>query len=580
MKNIVFFFIIFFLLSPAHPIHAQTPTSTPIVADPCNPDAPLSVPCPVKYDSTNTVIPREKTWVSSLLQSIANSLHVEFNWAGSLRPSNDTYNIGSEKFTTYGQQILQSSETDLKPAALQVVTTPDLQPKPFTMTSVVCATDPETGKVTQISSPDRIESKDIPGLTQAIEGSRQLGSYVTGYTQTSQDYNLKNVVVSTASVACDTGDASGQPIKQTAVTTQNQNSYGEGSTIQTVVSLVHLLITKIEGLFQAEVKQTAQIQGKAVTPWMHYSLCLFAGCGSADVAGVSYDTDQNKKQLTQAGGAVAAMYKPAAVDDTYKSKLNAATDQEWTITGAGDQTEQKAETAVNYGQARVTAAGDYMNCTLMPADYQNTAVPDGACNTNWVNTAATVPPTAGGWNCDTSVPPQSVPGLIDAALAKQKVDNWYYGCPNATNNAWGLCMNDVVATANRACVDPLFALFVWIHESGVSNYQCGEALTGGTPVEDFGIHSADPRWPPENFSAQLDKFVLKPSEYIGLCPDLTFQNFMALYAKGHCYNDLSQADKDSVTNLINVDYKNLYDWFAPGVPVPTTWPIISGCTPS
>ncbi|MCX6792227.1 MAG: hypothetical protein NT149_04290 [Candidatus Gottesmanbacteria bacterium] len=441
-KNFFLTFVIFLLFIILQPAHAQTPTP-----DPCGTDAPLATPCPVRYDTTNVVIPQTQTWVSSLVNSIASLLGTaKFDWTGSLRPLDDTYNIGSNKFTDLSQQIQQSSENDLKPAALQVVTTPDLQPKPFTMTSVVCALDPQTGIVTQISSSDRIESKDIPGLTQAIEGSRQLGSYVTGYTQVSQDYNLKNVVVSTDTAACDI-PSSGQDEEQAAVTTQNQNSYSGKS----LITIIEAFISQIQGLFQAKVTQTAEIQGKGLTPWMHYALCLFAGCQSSDVASVSYDTAENKQELTQAGGAVAAMYKPAAIDDMYKSKLNAANpDQQWSLTKTGnsttanqnvqgDQSEVVKATAVNYAQARITAAGDYMNCTLMPADYQGTAVPDGACNTNWVNAAA-APPTAGGWNCDTSVPAQSVPGL-NMAEAQHGVDTWFgSSCSNGTDNAWEQCM--------------------------------------------------------------------------------------------------------------------------------------------
>jgi hypothetical protein len=573
MKKIVFLiFISFFLLTVVHPTYAQTPASTRDEStrggptpDPCSPDAPLSAPCPVRYDSTNTVIPREKTWVSGLLESIANGLHVQFDWAGSLRPSNDTYKIGSEKFTNYSQQILQSSENDLKPAALQVITTPDLQPKPFTMTSVVCAKDPDTGKITQISSSDRIEAKDIPGLTQAIEGARQLDSYVAGYTQVSQDYNLKNVVVSTSNVACDT-EESGQSVKQTAVTTQNQNTYsGETSVIKTFVSLVHLIITKMKGLFQAEVTQTAQIQGKAVTPWMHYALCLFAGCTANDVSSVTYDT--NKEQVVGAGGAVAAMYKPAEIDDTYKSELNAATDQEWTITGAGNQSEQKAATAVNFGQARITAAGDYMNCTLMPADYQATAMPGDECNKNWVNAAAGST-TAGGWNCSTNVGDQSVAGLHTDG-GQRYADTVWGSCTSGKENAWKLCKNDVIVRAKKACIDPIFALAIWLHESGASNYICGQQLSGGK-AQDFGINVSSIA---ENFSQQIDRFLLLPGSYASRCPK-TLKDFVALYWFGNgCYNTQSASNKTKIDGYIG-ELQLIYATIAPGVSLPT-WP--GGC---
>jgi hypothetical protein len=339
---------------------------------------------------------------------------------------------------------------------------------------------------------------------------------------------------------------------------------------------LYTLTSDLFKLFTGTKAPTAHIVGTGQNPFAGHADALTAGCATtSDLNSVSYATDEQKQKLCEAGGFVNSMYRQDAIDPTYKSGLNASDPtQQWDQTITNDQPVAPNSNAF---AARVEAAGDYMNCTLLPAGYQGTAFPNGECNQNWAGTTSGL--TAGGWNCDTSVPAQSVPGLIDSTLAQQKVNNWYYNCPNATANAWQQCANDVIATAKRSCVDPLFALLLWIHESGASNYQCGRLVTGGIPVEDFGIHSGNPQWPPENFSAQLDKFVLKPTEYVGLCPNLTFQNFMSLYAKGHCYNDLSQADKASVDNLINVDYKNLYEWFAPGVPLPTAWPGISDCTP-
>jgi hypothetical protein len=567
---IVIFFLLFTVLLPAH---AQTPTP-----DPCSKDAPKSAPCPVRYDTTNVVIPRSQSWVSSLVGSISQLLGTQiaatFNWAGILRPSGDKYNIGSQKFTTYGQQIQQSSGSDLKPAALQDVTIPDEQPKKFTMTSVECVHDPQTGAIVQqIPSSERIETGDIPGLTQTIEGSRQLGSYVTGYTQVMQDYNLKNVVVATDKVTCDS-PSSGQNVEQTAVTSQNQNSYGGQSAISTIVTTITAaLIAPFQGGYKATVKQTAEIQGKGLTPWMHYALCLFAGCKAEDVSSVSYDTDANKKQLTDAGGAVAAMYKPAAVDDAYKSDLNAADpSQQWNLNSEG-----VIATAVNYGQARVVAAGNYMNCTLAQADYQNTAIPDGACNTNWASVSSGA---TDGWNCDTSVPAQSVTG-VNMDAAQSYVDRWYGSCPYAKANAWKQCANDVIARSKKACVDPLFALVIWIHESGASNYQCSDIRLNGLKVQDFGININSIA---KDFSKQLDKFVQLPSAYVGNCPEKTLKNFIARFGpgvftpSGHylCYNELTPANQRIVDNYIG-ELQFIYSLIAPGVSLPT-WPGSSGCS--
>lgn len=387
MKKLASLALILFLLGTvSSSVSAQTPSP-----DPCDPAAPDSVPCPVKYDITSVSIPRTQSWTSAIAGSInqllGQQVNAVFNWAGVVRPAGNALGVGSEKLTNYGGQIGQSSSTDLNPAALQDIQIHDQQPKPFTMTSVECVRDPQSGRlVNQFPSSERIETKDIPGLSQAIEGSRQLGSFVTGYTQVTQDYNLKNVVVDLNNVGCDTAPATGETIKPAAVESINQNSYGTGgSAISSIVTTItSAIIAPFQGGYRASLKQTAEIQGKGLTPWIHYALCLFSGCKASDIAPVSYDTDQNKNQLAQAGGAVAAMYKPAAIDDTYKANINAADpSQQWSISGAGTDGAGAIATAVTYGQGRVLAAGDYMNCTLMPADYQSTAVPGGECATDW-----------------------------------------------------------------------------------------------------------------------------------------------------------------------------------------------------
>jgi hypothetical protein len=403
MNKIFCFIIVLFVLSVvSQQVAAQAPTPTP---DPCSPDAPLSVPCPVERDSTNVVIPLQQTWISNLFNSINEALgqpiQGSFDWNGTLQPLNG-YHTGSDKFSAYSQQLQQASDTDLNPAALQDIEKHDEQPKKFTMTAVECVIDIKTGQVTQYPSIERVStSEDIPGLKEGIEGSRRLGSFVTGYTQTSQDYNLKNIIVSLDKVACET-PSTGEPQNLSSAQSEGQNTF-TNAVVNFFTTIIAALLAPFQNGYAAQVTQYAQIQGKGVTPWIHNLICLGGGCTASDVSSVTYDP--NKEQVVGAGGAVAAMYKPAEIDDSYKVKLNAAdTSQEWNITGKGsaattNQNVLAAQTnsqgvnaaAVNFGQARVTAAGDYMNCTLMPAEYQN-RLPDGAaCNKNWVNPSAITP---------------------------------------------------------------------------------------------------------------------------------------------------------------------------------------------
>jgi hypothetical protein len=186
----------------------------------------------------------------------------------------------------------------------------------------------------------------------------------------------------------------------------------------------------------------------------------------------------------------------------------------------------------------------------------------------------------GGWNCDTSVPEQSVTGL-NKAEAQSAVDRWYgTWCQDAKENAWKQCMNDVIKRARGWCVDPIFALAIWIHESGASNYKCSEIRLHGSKVQDFGININSIA---ENLSEQLNRFVQLPSAYSrGGCP-LTLQNFFARFGPGvfispgvyQCYDQLSTENKAIVDNYIN-EISGIYAFIAPGVSLPT-WPASASC---
>lgn len=148
------------------------------------------------------------------------------------------------------------------------------------------------------------------------------------------------------------------------------------------------------------------------------------------------------------------------------------------------------------------------------------------------------------WNCNTNVPEQTVSGLNKEA-GQSFADSGIFGegCTDQKENAWKLCNNDVIARAKKACVDPIFALAIWLHESGASNYICSEQLNNGNKVEDFGIHGLA-SVPPEDFSAQLDHFL----KLNYTCPH-TINDFISMYYIGNkCYND--EPDKIKIDGYV------------------------------
>lgn len=95
-------------------------------------------------------------------------------------------------------------------------------------------------------------------------------------------------------------------------------------------------------------------------------------------------------------------------------------------------------------------------------------------------------------NCNQNAPENVVEG-VDKNNFIDIANRWQ----NGTNFA-SVCYNDVVNRALCAGFDPTYALWIWLHESGASNYSRDD-------IEDFGIH--DSTTPNRNFNAQITKFL-------------------------------------------------------------------------
>lgn len=313
-------------------------------------------------------------------------------------------------------------------------------------------------------------------------------------------------------------------------------------------------------------------------------------------------TLDQKLKACATGGTVNSMYRLSGNTPAYDVKdpnPNAGNpDQAWQLSGfntqSGSQTIKKDSS--NAFDRGLENAKVYQDCTLAISGYTPPLYKNGECQTNWVGPGPSPDPNAtpittpgvqitptpsppntitGGWNCNTAVGAQFVPGLnIDAA--KIYVDNWYKtSCSSNTQNAWTQCVNDVIARSLKACVDPLFTLAIWIHESTASNYVCGEQRTGGIKVEDFGIHSS--AYPPENFSAQINEFLQLPSAYARICPS-TVNDFFSMFGEStgvpQCFN---QRSDQSVVTAYASYLQSIYSALGGGT---MKYPIISGCTPT
>jgi hypothetical protein len=183
---------------------------------------------------------------------------------------------------------------------------------------------------------------------------------------------------------------------------------------------------------------------------------------------------------------------------------------------------------------------------------------DSSCQTQPLTGA---PEISGDINCNQNVPEQSVSGLIKSEGSR--LASIWYDASFGGQDYFDECNNDAIQTARAGGMDPIFALAVWIHESGASNYIAGRSRAG-VPVEDFGIHTA-PGVGPEDFRAQADYFV--KLNYSGCPKNLT--SWISMYYFG---NSCTPTGTELVgVNQYISELQFIYNVMAPGVSLPT-WP--------
>ena len=163
----------------------------------------------------------------------------------------------------------------------------------------------------------------------------------------------------------------------------------------------------------------------------------------------------------------------------------------------------------------------------------------------------TVAPSSGKINCDINAPENNTG--IDKANFIRLANQWRPGKNNASE-----CFNDVVNKALCAGVNPQYALWAWLHESGASNYDIPN-------VEDFGIHGQASA-PPKNFSSQIDYFLkLNPGTK---CTSLGYWlSFATNYLTGECdpKKEIPQVDGSMMTGeKYLAGLQEQWSWIKPG----------------
>ena len=163
-------------------------------------------------------------------------------------------------------------------------------------------------------------------------------------------------------------------------------------------------------------------------------------------------------------------------------------------------------------------------------------------------------------NCDINAPENEVPGLISKENYFDVVNRWSSGKKYLDE-----CYNDVVNRSLCAGINPLYSLWVWMHESGASNYSLGR-------IQDFGINDSSIE---NNFDAQIKVFLnLDPASACDLNdpklrgPDGYWLAWASRYLTGQCDPDVGQAQTGNTGRKYLEDMKNkTWPWIA-SVPLP------------
>ena len=162
-----------------------------------------------------------------------------------------------------------------------------------------------------------------------------------------------------------------------------------------------------------------------------------------------------------------------------------------------------------------------------------------------------------GANCAVDTGPQALGTSVDRAQFANLASRWNGGA--TSDNAFN-CFNDVVNSAIKANVNPDYALWVWLHESGASS---------NSSASDFGVLSAGTN----NFSGQLTAILqLDPAK---ACPDLAATDYWLAYSTdfltGGCNPDAAIGGVTGHT--YEAEMKTTWSWMT-SAPMPKT--IFSG----
>jgi hypothetical protein len=446
---------------------------------------------------------------------------------------------------------LRRSDPALTPKSVQDVTIDFETEQRKTYTSRLCVPSVNGSQATEQVSNRRIYSDAVPWVNPLVQYGERFNSFIGRYRRGNQDYERPSQIVRLDSARpCDYTD-SALDLRDVTFDTQDINQYGAGANaplITTTYNPLNFLVGRLETIIDGILNIFLQWNTSALVawilpterlPWAEQDCHIF-GCESGDLTRAPLDAPQ-KEELTESKGFVLT-FKPKVLN--YRTNINSAIPNSFTTnTGITQSIETRTYMTKGTHDSLV-----YLKCSLFPkvkqgevmgADFQDTECQYTqaealSCDAYFNNPP--VPQTPGGGNGGPIGPPlgYSIPYRnTNCSLSQSNIDTiassipaWYPACSGQNNlqSEW----QTVQQYAQSYNWNPAFLIALWIEESAGGACQANQM---GCIFRNDGTRLPEDSPICEQLACVIEKRYTDPGDFWG---------FMCGYsgevrdAQGHC----------------------------------------------
>lgn len=349
------------LATGVQPVIAQTATKTPTPTATLGP-LPTGIPVTVGLENQTVELSNQSE------TSASDRATIQIPVVGA--KTGDEFNVPDLSKVS---AMLKNSAPYLVPYTVQQNTKNEETNLYISGQSTHCVYRTKNGVTTVTKDTQPYKTQIVPELSEIDQATRQIAPALTNYSlkkiNGTYDFTRDPLVLSVAP-ECDASD-NVEAEQQTAVAVQTAQGFSFSD-----------IIAWFTNLFSGNtVGARSVLLSKQTTPYTDSSHCLLGGCKN-DAVDLSYlKTDEEKKNVQQAGG-MARAYAPVSHDPT-QGELNGAQDNSIGKTSV--------ETRTAYTKAMENAA-NYIACSVLPASRRSLfgmtdknclqpATPDTNCTT-------------------------------------------------------------------------------------------------------------------------------------------------------------------------------------------------------